>query len=361
MENISRSNNTNKYKRCFDLVDFVVKVENKEPVILQLTDTQIIDASQARTQSRLKEDEKKYWKTDKLEDRCYSFIREIITETKPDLILITGDLVFGEFDDAGTSFSSFVNFMDSFNILWAPVFGNHDNESFKGVDWQCQQLEKAKNCLFKRRTLTGNGNYTIGIEQDEELKRVFFMLDSNGCLNPVGFGKDQIEWYTQTATSLKTEYPHIKIAFAFHIQPFIFKTAYSKYGFTNEETVLHPINIDIHPNKADEDFGYIGNNLKSVWDCDLKAYESIKKLGTDLILVGHEHCNSASVVYDGIRFQFGQKSSTYDRANYISSSGTITGSYCSSDAPIIGGTVLQLSKEDGTIKSAYIYYCKTQR
>ena len=151
MVNISHSDNTNKYEGFTDLVDFVVKVKGKEPVILQLTDTQIIDASQARTQNRLKEDEKKYWETDKLEERCYSFIRETISETKPDLILITGDLVFGEFDDSGTSFSSFINFMESFNILWAPVFGNHDNESFKGVDWQCQQLERAKNCLFKRR------------------------------------------------------------------------------------------------------------------------------------------------------------------------------------------------------------------
>ena len=40
--------------------------------------------------------------------------------------------------------------------------------------------------------------------------------------------------------------------------------------------------------------------------------EGIKALGVDSILVGHEHANSASAVYDGIRFQYGQKTGTYE-------------------------------------------------
>ena len=71
--------------------------------------------------------------------------------------------------------------MNQYDIPWAPVFGNHDNESMKGVDWQCEQLKRAKKCLFLQRELTGNGNYTVGIRKGNELKRVFFMLDSNGC------------------------------------------------------------------------------------------------------------------------------------------------------------------------------------
>ena len=115
---------------------------------------------------------------------------------------MTGDLVYGEFDDAGTSLLALIEFMESFDIPWAPIFGNHDNESKKGADWQSARLEAAKNCLFKQRTLTGNGNYTVGIQQDGVLKRVFFMLDSNGCgaiseesranghtVTSVGFGK----------------------------------------------------------------------------------------------------------------------------------------------------------------------------
>ncbi len=104
-------------------------------------------------------------------------------------------------------------FVDNCNIIfWAPVFGNHDNESAMGADWQCEQLESAEHCLFKQRTLTGNGNYTVGIEQGGVLKRVFFMVDSNGCSGKSaattanghskgsgGFDADQIQWYTDLA------------------------------------------------------------------------------------------------------------------------------------------------------------------
>ena len=351
--------------------DFTVCVdEDKYIVILQLTDLQIIDASQVRTESRLSAYEKDYWAPEKLEERCFLCVRDTIETVKPDLILITGDLVYGEFDDAGTAFTALIEFLDSFRIPWAPVFGNHDNESRLGADWQSKMLENAGYCLFKQRSLTGNGNYTVGISQGGKLKRVFFMLDSNGTggisqeslknghsTPHAGFGQDQIDWYTSAGTGIKEAYPNCKISFAFHIQPAVFGTAFQKYGFTNSGTSQNPINIDLLEYAEDGDFGYLGNDLKSAWDNDLKVYETIKSLGCDSIFAGHEHCNSASFVYDGIRFQYGQKSSTYDRANYITEDGQIVGSYSKRGAPLVGGTVVRLA-EDGSIKEAHIYLCE---
>ena len=88
----------------------------------------------------------------------------------------------------------------------------------------------------------------------------------------------------------------------------------------------------------------------------------MKAVGVDSIFVGHEHCNSASVVYDGIRFQYSQKIGTYDRANFVTESGAIQGGYCldySNPAlePMSGGTVMKLSEKDGSIVEAYIYLC----
>ncbi len=356
-----------------EIPDFIVEVENgRDPVILQLTDTQIIDASQQRTSGRLSSGQSSFWAKDKVNERCFDYIRETVEATKPDLILITGDLVYGEFDDSGDAFLSLINFMESFETPWAPVFGNHDNESKKGVDWQCAQLEQAEHCLFKQRSLTGNGNYTVGLQQDGELKRVFFMLDSNGCgaiseeskanghsTTALGFGEDQIAWYTNIAEQIKTLSPKTKLTFAFHIQIAAFADAYAKYGFTGSGTAENPINIDRLQDKDAGDFGYLGNNLKGAWDADGKVWASFKALGVDSVLVGHEHCNSASVVYEGVRFQFGQKSSTYDRANYVQSDGRITGVYPPTPGtPLIGGTVMPLSKEDGSILNPYIYLCK---
>ena len=349
--------------------DFVVEVPvGRDPVVLQLTDTQIIDAAQARP-GRTGADYN-FWATDQVEERCYDYVTETIEAANPDLIILTGDIVYGEFDDSGTALLSFIEFMDSFQIPWAPVFGNHDNESKKGVDWQCDQFENAEYCLFDQKELTGNGNYSVAIAQDGEIKRVFYMLDSNGCgaasaeskanghtKTTAGFGQDQVQWYTDQIETLKEYVPDVKISFAYHIQQAVFAEAYAQYGFTNSGTINSPINIDNLTNKADGDFGYIGRDLKGPWDTSKTVYNGMKVLGADSIFVGHEHCNSASVVYDGIRFQYGQKSSEYDRFNCLNADGSITGGYSKTGTSLIGGTVIVLSETDATIKDAYIYLC----
>lgn len=353
--------------KVLELVDFIVEVpEGREPVILQLTDMQIIDASQERTPDRLGSTHDNYWGADKKDARCYDYLREIIEETDPDLILITGDIIYGEFDDSGKSLIELIEFFESYKIPWAPVYGNHENESKMGVDWQSKQLEEAEHCLFLQRKLTGNGNYTVGIKQGGKLTRVFFMLDSNGCggssaetlanghtKTSPGFGSDQIKWYTKGVKEIAKLSPDTKISFAFHIQPAVFSDAFAKYG-TDGSTHVH---IDMLDEKSDGDFGYIGAALKGAWDGSKEVWKGIKALGVDSIFVGHEHANSASIVYEGIRLQYGMKCSAYDRLNYVSANGDIESTYYSTNTPWVGGTVIKLSS-DGTISDGYIYYCK---
>ena len=170
-----------------------------------------------------------------------------------------------------------------------------------------------------------------------------------------GFGADQISWYTNAGKKILGQYPEAKIAFGFHVQPVIFKDAYAKYGFENVSGVQ--INIDTHESKADGDFGFIGESLGGAWDKDYCVYKGMKELNTDLIMVGHVHMNSSSVVHDGIRFQYGQKSSSYDKLNYITEDGSIVISYNDTiGEPIIGGTVMKFSAADGTVSDAYIHY-----
>lgn len=347
-----------------DLIDFVVTVESGRDVkVLQLTDPQIIDSDQMRTSNRLSGGEISRWASGQKENQYKQYLRTVIPRYNPDLIIITGDLIYGEFDDSGASFIDFVEFMDSFGIPWAPVFGNHDNESAMGVDWQCQQLVNSQYCLFKQRTLTGNGNYTVGIRQDNTVKRVFFMLDSNGCssmssatranghsTSDQGFKSDQITWYKNQAGLIKNQYPNVKISFAFHIQPLVFADALAKYGYP---TV--PINLDRVGD--DGDFGYIGRKLKGGFDDSYAVWNGIKSLGADSIFVGHEHCNSGSFMYQGVRLQYGQKSSTYDRLNYFNSSGEILNNDRSSgNTPLVGGSAIELDKTDGTIVNPHIEY-----
>lgn len=356
-----------------DLVDFVVEVEPGRDIrVLQLTDTQIIDAGQMRYETRLSEVEQQLWATDKMETGYKNYLREIIGETKPDFIFITGDVVYGEFDDNGSVLTDFIAFMEGFGIPWAPVFGNHDNESHMGADWQCQQFENAEHCLFLQRTLTGNGNYSVGLAQGGQLVRVFFMLDSNGCGNmseeskanrhsttSIGFATNQVKWFTEAANKIHTAAPDAKISFAFHIQPAEFTAAFSGYGFKNADTLANPINIDNAADKADTDFGYIGRDLKSPWS-NPNIWKKLLETGADSVFVGHEHCNSGSVVVDGIRYQYGMKSSIYDRINYLQSDGSIQGGYELTGTPLVGGTIMAVKQGTGEITDAHIVYATTE-
>ena len=174
----------------------------------------------------------------------------------------------------------------------------------------------------------------------------------------LGFGQDQIEWYTGLAQKITAIAPDVKYSFVFHIQPEIFRIALSKYAVIDSNIKENPVNIDSLGNKEKGDFGYIGSGLKSTWDTDFTVYEGIKALGCDSIIVGHEHCNSASVIYDGVRFQYGQKISCYDRANYMQEDGSYKGSYNDVGTPVIGGTVMKMSPSDGSFTDSYICYCK---
>ena len=147
-----------------DMVDFVVEVEEgRMPRILQLSDTQIIDSSKMRTSNRLSAGEVKNYDPSNVGKLCFDYVTSVVEEYDPDLIIITGDLIYGEFDDNGTMLQTIIEFFDGLQIPWAPVFGNHDVESKMGADWQCEQLENSEYCLFEQRELTGNGNYTVGI------------------------------------------------------------------------------------------------------------------------------------------------------------------------------------------------------
>ena len=354
---------------AINIPDFIVNVPSgKDVVVLQLTDTQIIDGAQSRPDAS--SGDKITYATEKIPQYCYDYLTETIEATNPDFIIITGDIVYGKYDDNGSALFNFIAFMESFEIPWAPVFGNHDNESAMGADWQCEQFEKAEFCLFKQGDLTGNGNYSVGICQDGVLKRVFYMLDSNGCsdassasilngqtTSSVGFGEDQIEWYTNQIQRLKELSPQTKISFAFHIQLAVFGEALTKYGFDNSKK-NQEIHIDYLENKHEGDFGYIGRQMKDAWDVSKRVFNGMKSLGADSIFVGHEHCNNSSVVYEGVRLQYGQKSSEYDRYNAVSVEGKIveTAIWKKVGTPYVGGSVVVLSSTNGDIINSYNYY-----
>lgn len=294
-------------------LDFVLDFDlDRDIKILQITDTQIIDSAQRRYDERLTAEEIRIWATDQMYNVLFNELDTLICQEEPDLILMTGDNVYGEFDDQGTSFEKLVSFMEGYQIPWAPVFGNHDNEARLGVTWQCQKFEEAKYCLFKRRNeIGGNSNYSIGIAVGGKIQRIIFMLDTNGCsqMQNVEKAEDkealtadimlhdtQLAWYQEVAAKVN---------------------AYAKAKI--------PSFMCFHVGDAGES------------SFNQKLYPHLHEAGTDGVFFGHWHKRKDSVVWQGIRWTFGLKTGRYD-----------------SSPQQTGGTVITLNKSGFIVKHVAI-------
>ncbi len=302
------------------MIDFSIFQKDKELRILQLTDMQIIDSTQKRFPERLSEEGTERCNPSHIKGRLFDHMDRLIAETNPDLIIITGDITYGEFDDTGSSLLAFIEKMESYNIPWAPVWGNHDNESVLGVDWQCQQFINAKNCMFKKGITVGCSNYVIGIKDDDgKLLRLVYMMDTNGCHNAsqrsilqgvkttIGFTSQQMDWMGLTYAKICEEYESVVPSFAcFHIPTIDTVYALEKKGYYNHSNFSK---IEILPNG--EDFGDIHESFW-VGDEPISAQATFKKVNVDGVFMGHTHINNASFIDDGIRWTFGLKTGTYD-------------------------------------------------
>ena len=302
--------------------DFLISLDesrrNTKIKLLQITDMQFIDASQKRFPERLCEAETAMWQPEYFDALCGDHIGRLVSETSPDLIFITGDMVYGSFDDNGTVFEYFCKLMDSFGVPWAPVFGNHDNESAKGVTWQCEQFEKSKYCLFKRGKVSGNGNYSVGIAVGGELVRILHMADSNGCtdcedpdvIKESGLYPDQIELIKKnTELAEKASGKKIPAFIAFHIPTKEFKDAELAKGYVNENRAFYTIGEDVPA--RDGDFGMKCSDFR-ITKREEPVLDTFKECNIEAVFCGHWHKINTVIGYEGIKWVFGMKTGKYD-------------------------------------------------
>ncbi len=312
------------------VVDFVVDIPaGARPArILQLTDTQIIDASQQRTPDRLNEREIAYWQPESLDAQCFDHIRALVAATTPDLIILTGDVVYGEFDDSGRFFEAFCAFMDSLEIPWAPVYGNHDTSSQKGVYWQNEQFENAAYCLFKAGKVTGNGNYSVLVTRGGKPVRALYMLDSHGdgwanppeARIPAGLYPDQLEWFRTTSAGLTARMGGTPVPgfMGFHIPSSEFRLADRQKGYEVAPKYILGVHVPAEPG----DFG-AHREGHAAFRSPEGFLDDLHTAGVDGVFVGHCHGINTSVVWEGIRWTYGLKTGQYDFHIFTQQGGTL--------------------------------------
>lgn len=126
--------------------------------VLQITDVHIVN------------DEKK-------DAKAFKTIDAMLEETKPDMIVVTGDIT-SEHDNL-TAIKKFCEYIEPKKIPWTFTFGNHDAEGAVSKEEISDYLETLEYCIYERgdENITGMGHYyyTIHDENDNAVMSLIMM------------------------------------------------------------------------------------------------------------------------------------------------------------------------------------------
>ena len=148
-------------------------------------------------------------------DTAFACIARVIKKEKPDLVILTGDIIFS--DPGIDNFKKVINYVSTFKVPFAFVFGNHD-EQFGAND--SILLHEVKDVPYNLTTtapgVPGNCNFTLPIygKDKDKIKALIYGFDShseNAKTKQTGIRgydyifRDQIDWYVRTSQRFTAE------------------------------------------------------------------------------------------------------------------------------------------------------------
>ena len=235
------------------------------------------------------------------QDLHYAFLDKLITEANGpsqneiDFMVVTGDLF--TFANKATAKKLF-KFLDSYDIPWSVVFGNHDEQTYFSVEWMTSYLNNfGSKCYFLDRqddNVNGNCNFAINLMQGNTIHDQLILMDSNryyfGDYMGYDYFKDsQIKWYSDLVDYTKEQNggATVNSLMFYHIPLYEINDAYEKgevkYGEKREKTC-----------PPDYNSGF---------------FDVIKTKGsTKGMFFGHDHINNFEALYEGVTFCYGIKS-----------------------------------------------------
>lgn len=280
------------------------------------------------------------WLSAKNDVKALNAVAKMITEEKPDLVVVTGDIAYPvPYDSASINneppATIFMTLMESLGVYWVPTFGNHDSEFYSTYDRagvsEIYSNPNYKYCLYEAgpEDIYGYGNSVINVKNSQGIiTQSLFAMDSNAYTGETlietiaweydNIHDDQIAWYksnVEAFTKYNTElinngnfenkdeflekYDTPKSLVFFHIPLEEYRMAWYEYaenGFSDTENVKLV-------------YGTVGEEKKLVYSSDISNnfFETMVELGsTQGIFCGHDHFNNFSLEYKGIRLTYGK-------------------------------------------------------
>ena len=159
-------------------------------------------------------------------DSTFALMRHLIKEEKPDLVVLTGDIVVS--GGAARLWKQAVQPMTEAQVPFAVTFGNHDTEADISKPDILKFLQKNEFNLTTNadKTLSGVGNCSLPILSSEgkTMPWVIYLFDSHSYPKDTILGtydwikNDQIQWYrNQSAAYARQEGKTVAALAFFHI------------------------------------------------------------------------------------------------------------------------------------------------
>lgn len=332
---------------------------------------------------------------------------EIINKSNPDLLVVTGDIVFtqsaislitGTMDNYA-AFKKAASFIDSFGIPWAFTFGNHDEEGnlsdspevAKSILARYLMSDEIKNCLFVEgpNDINGCGNYIINIlNKNNTVNKSLVFFDSGSNIrvynedlkkytwhiwNYEYVHDDQLDWYEKSIKEISAIDGKLVESIVFqHIPFYTYKavldayiSALEKNGESWRDTIKYEwpygtertLETDIgeityHGGVCNKEYqgvsySFIGTYNGVEFDGG-HEFERILSLGsTKHVFCGHDHRNTFSFTYKGIRLTYGM-SIDYSAVGLIPEA-IYPGQNIYDETEQRGGTLITLTESGDTI------------
>ncbi len=238
-------------------------------------------------------------------------VKDLICHTKPDFVAVTGDVSYPIPVFSGTCNNmrpakKFGTMMQELGVPWAMVYGNHDWEvvATHKKDELTKYYASLSTCLFKNtaKNVYGNSNYIVKLKnEDASINNAFVFIDSNAYMTKSFFSgfdvihDDQIEWYKNEIMRLSAGEKKIVPSLAFFHIPFQeYRDAWWKLQEKSPEVQYHFGTVS----EKDQYFG-VTNERGHIFD------EMLKLGSTKGVFCGHDHLNTISMTYKGIRLTYG--------------------------------------------------------
>lgn len=250
-------------------------------------------------------------------------VAAMITAEKPDLVVITGDLVYPVPFQSGTinngiSTDMVITMLEKLGVYYTVCFGNHDSEMYS--DYTRDKIADKyadpdlKYSLFQKgpEDVDGYGNHVIKVKNSQGIvTSAFFMIDSNSYVNSDSLGlaqtydnihENQIAWYKENVLAIDAankaidpDCPMFPSLCFFHIPLEEYETAWQEYKANDNQDTE---NVKYFAGEYNEGV------CKGANSDDF--FETALELGsTKGIFCGHDHVNNASIEYKGIRLTYG--------------------------------------------------------